>query len=241
MCRTCGVRSKRRAPESRTPPPRPGWPGADLFTSASLGRVERARVRLARACAVGRVRTRSSSDKIGRLRLTSWNYIGQDAKRFYDGAFEVMSGIGSARQSASQQLTAVGPRTTSPCVCRRTMPVQCLPSGAARGGQLLRAAVGKCSTGAAAKKGGASPTGKRCYLLLPSTNESDRHAGYPLARRTLFWLRSSGDSLARLLPKRPSLPPALRTDRPAQTVNRKDRSAKSPGRKRVLDEAKNSA
>ncbi len=140
------------------------------------------------------------------------------------------------------RLTAVGPRTTRSSVCGRKMPVQCLTSCAAREGQLLRAAVGKCSRGAAAKKGGGSPIGKRRYLLLPPTNKSDRHAGYPFARRTLFWLRSSEDSLARWLPKRRSLRNSLR-DRPSSSNGEPERPLNeyAPRCKGVLDEAKGSA
>jgi hypothetical protein len=139
------------------------------------------------------------------------------------------------------RLTAVGPRTTRSSVCGRKMPVQCLSSGAAREGQLLRAAVGNCSTGAAAKKGGASPIAKRRYLLLPPTNKSDRHAGYRFARRTLFWLRSSEDSLARWPPKRRSLRNSLRDRLCSNGEPERPLNEYAPRCKGVLDEAKGSA
>ena len=89
------------------------------------------------------------------------------------------------------------------------MPTECVICCGARESQLHRAGVGKITPTAWAKERSIWLTAERHHV----TNESE---GRLLAARTLFWLRSSGGSLGRLLPNRGSLGAALKTDRPAQ-------------------------
>ena len=78
------------------------------------------------------------------------------------------------------------------------MPAGCVVCCGARESEPHRAAVGKITPTARGKERSAWLTAKRHHL----TNESEGDAGYLLAPRTLFWLRSSGGSLGRLLANR---------------------------------------
>lgn len=86
------------------------------------------------------------------------------------------------------------------------MPAECVVCCGARKSEPHRAAVGKITPTAGGKERSAWLTAKRHHL----TNESEGDAGYLPAPRALFWLRSSGGSLGRLLPNRGSLRGSLK-------------------------------